>query len=267
MGNWIAQLESWTSRHRDLIGFIGMLAAVAIVLVAIVGYSLHDFISDSVKQLPPSLGQQVISFLVFLVAQPWFWLLAGLSIGLLLGVWVARRIPVTLSRKVVTPSPERTESRGFGIEITYPRSGQTFVTSDSGVWVEAQGTYKIRPEGDVFAFVRSGEDWWPQILRLSFDEPRQNQWQAKVKFGRGRATLHIVSVNELGVTLVEYYRKVFKENELRTRLLKSRGVSDELLKDVPGNYPSIEMTKLPDGLYEEAKVDVVVERDSAPKSR
>ncbi len=80
-----------------------------------------------------------------------------------------------------------------------------------------------------------------------------------MRFGvSGPFMLYIVSASELGNALVEYYRKVIRDNEQRIALLKTRGAPAGLLKGLPGEYPGIEMTRLPDGLYEEAKVDVVV---------
>jgi hypothetical protein len=225
------------------------LKGVALSLLSIFAVALiHSMVAELAKKLGWDqflvylMGPPVGTFLSYLVGQTWFWMLAGLSIGLLLGIWVARRVLRAARKESVTPGAERAENHRFGIEITNPRSGQTIVRRIKVDVLEVEGTYKIQPGRDVFAFVFHNGNWWPQPHRLSGDGS-ENRWRTKVHLGGdGNLMLYIVRADELGIALIEYFRKVVKEL---------------------GHSPGIEMTGLPEGLYEEAKVDVVVVPDSA----
>src|SRR5277367_2185994 len=105
MGNWIARLESWSARHSGLIALIASVAAV----LALLGYTLRDFISTAASCVS-SFWQPLSGFIVFLIGQPWFWGLAGLSMGVFVGNWT--------SKIRAKPQDLHPKAKRFGIEIT-----------------------------------------------------------------------------------------------------------------------------------------------------
>jgi hypothetical protein len=172
---------------------------------------------------------------------------AGLGVTVL-GILSALLKPV---RSAIARSwsriPWGRKSHRFGIEITKPRTGQTVIRRNKIEVIEVEGTYKIQPGREVFAFVFHDGKWWPQPHRLSGDGT-ENKWRTKVHLGGdGDVMLYIVRADELGTVFIEYFRKV-------------KEVSS-------GGSRGIEMTGLPEGLYEEAKVRIVVEPDSALKNQ
>jgi hypothetical protein len=60
---------------------------------------------------------------------------------------------------------------------------------------------------------------------------------------------------------MNYYRKLSSLNEERTGKLKSSlegSTAKELLQTLPGDYPGIEMSRLPKGLEKQAMIEVMV---------
>jgi len=161
------------------------------------------------------------------------------------------------------------EQRRLGLCITNLSSGQTIRTFDKGGIYELEGTFLNPPGKDVFAFIGKDGKWWPQPYSLSLIS--DNRWSVKLHFGTyGIHTLSIVRASELGISLIEYYRKVGGLNRDRRRQMTEhvRRVAPE---EMPGilhflglDYPSIEMTRLPKGVELQAQVEVNVESPPDP---
>ena len=161
------------------------------------------------------------------------------------------------------------EQRKLGIRITNLEPGQTIRTFNKGGVYELEGKFLNPPGKDVFAFIGKDGKWWPQPYSLSLTS--DNEWSVKLHFGTyGIHTLSIVRANELGVALIEYYRKVGGLNRDRRKRMEEhvRHVAPE---EMPGildrlglDFPSIDMTRLPKGIELQAQVEVDVERPPNP---
>lgn len=137
------------------------------------------------------------------------------------------------------------EQRKLGIRITNLESGQTIRTFDKAGVYELKGKFLNPPGKDVFAFIGKDGKWWPQPYSLSLTS--DNQWSVKLHFGTyGIHTLSIVRANELGIALIEYYRKVGGLNRDRRKQMTEhvRHVASEemsgILHYLGHDYPSIE---------------------------
>ena len=89
-----------------------------------------------------------------------------------------------------------------------------------------------------------------------------------VHFGRsGAHRIYIVKANELGVLLVNYYRKIVRTNrrgrDRSGRNLKFEGKEEEDLRGLRGDHQGIEMSRLPKGLELQTTVEVIVESPPA----
>jgi len=124
----------------------------------------------------------------------------------------------------------------LGIQITSVKDGDTVRTYDKGGAYTFEGTFLNPPGDDVFALNNIGGRWWPQPYLLKVEGTKK--WSVKCHFGAyGPHSLYIVRANDLGKTLIQFYRKVC----------------------VNTKYTSIDMGRLPKGLEPLAKVDFVVE--------
>lgn len=154
--------------------------------------------------------------------------------------------------------------RSLGILIIEPKHGQTIRTYDKGgKWV-VKGRFLNPPGADVFAFVVGPNGHWSPQPHL-LEQTGRNEWQVTVHFGRyGPHSIFIVKASELGVVLVNYYRKVITSNLDRTKRLranlKDQGVPEnDILRGLPNDYQAVEMGKLPKGFEFQAMVAVDVE--------
>lgn len=156
------------------------------------------------------------------------------------------------------------EQRRIGIEITSLKSGETIRTYDKKGVYELEGTFINSPGEDVFALISRGGRWWPQPYSLSLTG--ENRWSVKLHFGTyGTHKLSIVRANELGISLIKYYRKVGGLNHDQRKRIKEhvQHVAPEEIEGIvqclDHDYHSIEMTRLPKGLELQAQVEVDVE--------
>lgn len=96
---------------------------------------------------------------------------------------------------------------------------------------------------------------WPQSTTFS---EVNGLWEGMTNFGLvGEHTLHLVAASDLGMTLVDYHRRVIARNgdrkkELETIFGKGHGLPGE------GRWPGIPMAALPKGLRSEASVTVMI---------
>ena len=83
-------------------------------------------------------------------------------------------------------------------------------------------------------------------------------WEIDAYFGStGEHTLHLVTANDLGRVLIEYYRKVVHLNTQRRKELKGK-IAHEHFALLGGDYPGIQMNGLPKGFRLEASVAVTI---------
>jgi pyrimidine deaminase RibD-like protein len=156
----------------------------------------------------------------------------------------------------------------LGIQITSLEPGQRVRTYDKRGELEVQGTFLNPPGADVFAFVGSGGQWWPQphSLRVTGDRT----WAVKIYFGDyGPRTVCIVKASELGTELVGYYRKICAMNIERERVARdyfreAKTDGTEILGMLAYKHPGIEMG-LHKGIEIQAMVEIVVEAPPATR--
>jgi diaminohydroxyphosphoribosylaminopyrimidine deaminase / 5-amino-6-(5-phosphoribosylamino)uracil reductase len=156
------------------------------------------------------------------------------------------------------------EQQSLGIRITNLTAGQTIRTDDKGGVYELEGTFINPPGDDVFVFTNIGGQWWPQPYSLHVTGDKT--WSVKLHFGTyGPKTISIVRANELGVGLIRYYRKIVALNRERADRMKLHfhniWLEDEegILKALGGDYPAIEMARLPKGIEVQDQVEFIVE--------
>jgi hypothetical protein len=149
------------------------------------------------------------------------------------------------------------------IRITKPRSGDTIRTRDRGGKFDFEGEFVNLPGDDVFALTNKDGEWWPQPYALR--QIGEKRWAVTVHFGTyGPHSIYIVKADELGSVLVRYYRKVCRVNLERKEQLKGNVKAEgkaekEFLRGLRGDFPGIEMARLPKGLKLLDKIDVIVE--------
>jgi pyrimidine deaminase RibD-like protein len=141
----------------------------------------------------------------------------------------------------------------LGARIVAPNEGDELRT------YETAGKHPIRfkclnpPRVDTYLLSYRGGQYWPQPG--PFRQIEQGVWEIDAHFGTtGEHVLQLVTANDLGSVLIQYYRKVVELN--RSRREKSRDKIDlSILGDA---YRGIEMNGLQKGLRLEASVTVVV---------
>jgi Pyrimidine deaminase len=144
----------------------------------------------------------------------------------------------------------------LGATIISPKDGDILKT------YETHGRYTIRfkclnpPGTDNYLLSFRQGLCWPQPHQ--FRQLKERLWEIDAYFGgTGEHTLHLVTVNDLGRTLIEYYRKVIRFNLDRREKLKNK-ISREHLELLGGDYPGIQMNGLPKGVRSEASVAVII---------
>ena len=119
------------------------------------------------------------------------------------------------------------------------------------------------PGSDVFAFTNFAGQWWPQpgALRQASDP---NRYEFHCHFGApGFHTIHVVRATELGIGLINYYRKVADLHARQREQLNSIGLREDKLKELRLWYPGLEFGKLPRGLDSQANITIEVVPDPA----
>jgi pyrimidine deaminase RibD-like protein len=143
----------------------------------------------------------------------------------------------------------------LGATIISPKNGDTLKT------YETQGKYAVRfkclnPPGTNTYLVSFRQGLcWPQSG--SFRQVNESVWEIDLYFGStGEYTLHLVTANDLGRALIEYYRKVVRLNIERREKVKKK--IPEHLALLGGDYPGIQMNGLPKGFRSEASVALTI---------
>jgi pyrimidine deaminase RibD-like protein len=162
---------------------------------------------------------------------------------------LAQRIRLLMDRFIMA-------QQGLGIDILDPEPEAVLETHNTGGKYTGRCECVSPPGRDVFVFAYKGGSWWPQPnpLRQTAD-PRV--WEFDVHFGtHGPHTIHLVKASELGINLINYYRKIARANDDRKERLRSRGLPEADVQVLYGGYPGIEMPSLPKGLESQASVHV-----------
>ncbi len=147
--------------------------------------------------------------------------------------------------------------KALGIRITSPENGAEF----RGTNCRVRGTF-INPPGDnVIAITYIGGQWWPQLSPVRVIPERDNEWEVDINFGIPQPhKVYIVRANELGMELVDYFRKMVFERD--RAILKTAAVFrldlERVRQVIAPVYRSIAMPTLPKGLDEEDCVEVNV---------
>lgn len=140
----------------------------------------------------------------------------------------------------------------LGAQIISPRNGDL---------LPRMGNHPIRfkcavkPSDHDFVLVMKNGECWPGSSNF---RPDGDDYVVDAHFGMsGEHTVYLVTANDLGVILIQYYRRVLERNANRVRQLIP------MLKEgqsVPGEgrWPAIAMPALPKGLRVEASINVVI---------
>jgi pyrimidine deaminase RibD-like protein len=147
---------------------------------------------------------------------------------------------------------------GLHATIVSPQAGEVLRTYETG------GKHSLRfkcvnPPGPFTCLLiyRDGL-YWPQPGLPRYIE-KDGVWEVVANFGStGDHELRLVTADDLGNVLIQYYRKVVDENLKRRKRLSDQGID---ISSLGGDYPGIQMSGLPKGLRLEASVPIFV----APK--
>jgi pyrimidine deaminase RibD-like protein len=157
--------------------------------------------------------------------------------------------------------------RTLGIRILEPADGDLVRTYDKGGSLVLKGKYLNEPGDDVFVFISAPDGHWAPQPHALKPTGNQNEWHVKVYFGtHGMHRIYVVRANELGITLVNYFRKVVRTNQERKNQLRGhlnvqdKAGEDAFLGRLHGDYPGIEMNRFPKGLEVQASIEVEVEK-------
>jgi len=116
------------------------------------------------------------------------------------------------------------------------------------------------PTGNTFLFAYRDGQYWPQYGQ--FRRIDEQHWEIDAHFGLGGEHLmQIVTVNDLGAVLIDYYRRVVEENQKRRNEIKaslSESDFEKIQKPLKHIYPGVRMTILPKGIRLEAQVTLQI---------
>jgi hypothetical protein len=144
---------------------------------------------------------------------------------------------------------------GLRATIVTPKAGDILRTYESG------GKHYLRfkcvnpPGPSTYLLIYRDGQYWPQPGLPRFIE-QEGVWEIFAHFGTtGDHELRLVTADDLGNALIQYYRKVVDENLSRRKRLRAQGID---VSTLGGDYPGIQMSGLPKGLRLEASVPVFV---------
>jgi pyrimidine deaminase RibD-like protein len=168
--------------------------------------------------------------------------------------------PHALAQQIRSDNADFIKSQQLlGAKIVNPTDGAMLETSKS------RGRHPIRvkclnpPTSNTYLFTSRDGLYWPQPG--PFKPADKNEWEIDAFFGgTTEHSVHIVTANELGQVLIEYYRKVLRWNlERRERIKKKYNPTNEVLSELlGGDYFGITMTGFPKGLRSEDSIRVVI---------
>lgn len=152
--------------------------------------------------------------------------------------------------------------QGLGAIILSPAQGETLKIYETGARYTIRFKCLNPPSSNTHLLTYIAGQWWPQSE--PFRQVKGDEWAVDAFFGAtGYHTLHIVTAGDLGQVLVEYYKKVCRQNRERRSRLKDR-LDAEGMELLGGDYPGIHMIGLPKGLRSEASVSVYIAKKTLP---
>jgi pyrimidine deaminase RibD-like protein len=144
---------------------------------------------------------------------------------------------------------------GLRATIVTPKAGDILRTYESGGKQALRFTCVNGPGPSTYLLIYKNGQYWPQPDLPRFIE-QDGVWEIVAHFGAtGDHELRLVTADDLGNVLIQYYRKVVDENLNRRRRLRAQGID---VSTLGGDYPGIQMSGLPKGLRIEASVAVYV---------
>jgi len=152
--------------------------------------------------------------------------------------------------------PFVTAQQGLGAKIISPLDGATLRTFETAGKATFRFTCLNAPTDRNYLLAYHAGECWPQYG--TFREVDNKTWEIDANFGAGGLhTMQIVTANDLGKVLIEYYRKVVGMNQSRRNKLTDK-LAVEHRALIGGDYPGIPMIGLPKGLRLETSVDVTI---------
>jgi pyrimidine deaminase RibD-like protein len=172
--------------------------------------------------------------------------------------------PHDLAKKILTLNADFVRlQKSLGAQILGPKKLDELHT------YKTRGVHPVRfrcenaPDDSTYLMVSRYGLWWPQpdgFRNVGFKE-----YEIDARFGTvGEHTLHIVTANQLGRCLIQYYRKIVDENYQRLARIKARfpGLADGEYRTLIGTlHPGIPMSSLLKGFQAEESVTVKVVPD------
>jgi hypothetical protein len=171
------------------------------------------------------------------------------------GVEVAL-FPHDLSKKIrIQNEPFIRFQEGLRATIVTPKAGERLRTYESGGKHALRFTCVNPPGPSTCLLIYKDGLYWPQPGLPHFVE-KDGVWEMDAHFGTtGDQELRLVTADDLGNALIQYYRKVVEENRNRLKRLRAQSID---VSNLGGDYPGIQMSGLPRGLRLEASVAVYV---------
>jgi len=149
------------------------------------------------------------------------------------------------------------EQQRFGMQITFPENHSEF----RGKTCRVKGTFTNQPNENVLAITYVGGHWWPQLSPIRVIPEKGNEWEVDIDFGIAcPVKIYIVKANELGMQIVNYFRKlVFERQQVIGRVAEHFGADrEEVRRIVSPLFWSFEMPSLPKGLDMEDCIELNV---------
>jgi len=145
----------------------------------------------------------------------------------------------------------------LGATIISPKNGEELKTYKTAGKHTVRFNCRTPPGANNYLLAFRERLCWPQSDQ--FRKIEEGIWETDAHFGtRGNHTLYLVTMNELGKILVDYYWKVVDFNKARREKLKQRFPNEDFAF-LGGDYPGIEMNELAKGFQTEASVVVSIE--------
>jgi pyrimidine deaminase RibD-like protein len=144
----------------------------------------------------------------------------------------------------------------LGATIISPKNGDVLHTYKTGGKVTLQVKCLNPPSTNNHLLSLAYGQCWPQLNAFRQVGPRL--WEVDANFGgTGDHTLQIITANELGNILIEYYKKIVRLNRARRDKFKDKPEISLL----GGDYNGIPMNGSPKGFRVEASVAVTIAKE------
>ena len=106
-----------------------------------------------------------------------------------------------------------------------------------------------------------GGEWWPQLSPVRVIPETENEWEVDVNFGIARPhKVYIVKASELGMELINFFRKLVRDRNQAIVKVASRFQIDaeQVRMVIAPLYWSLAMATLPKGLDMEDCIEINV---------